>query len=176
MVQSRLETTTSVGMLVTAAIVLSACTGPAPIPEPPLPTAPSSTASTGSSATSRRDQPATLAFPGHLPGARARSTYAGRRAASASWTSDSATDNWLLRGACTSTVAGTSLEYEVSYATGGEILEDEEQLLVASGDILCNGEVQVDEIGKLKNGPLAVEIYTEANTLQAYGIVVPGPG
>ena len=118
--------------------------------------------------------PAVLEFPGHLPGARALSTYAGSTARSAVWKSSVSTDHWLLRSACTSTRGGTTVRYQVSRAQAGAVVE-EEQLSVASGEVACDGAAHDSDLGKVGAGPLAIDMDVDGQTLRAYAIVVPGP-
>ncbi|HYP45210.1 MAG TPA: hypothetical protein VEQ66_08455 [Propionibacteriaceae bacterium] len=118
--------------------------------------------------------PAVLQFPGHLPGARALSTYAGSTARSAVWKSSVSTDHWLLRTACTSTRSGTKLRYQVSRAQPGPV-EEEEQLSVGSGEVACDGLAHHFDLGRIAGGPLAVDMDVTRQTLRAYAIVVPGP-
>lgn len=160
-------------------LALGAGGGCSPAAPPPQP-APSLAAASGGPAPSatpsrtRSASPAVLQFPGHLPGARALSTYVGDKARSAVWRSSVRTDHWLLRGACTSSRPGSTLRYQVSRAPDGEV-EEEEQLSVASGEVTCDGLSHDTDLGKVRAGPLAIDMEVDDQTLRAYAIVVPRP-
>lgn len=158
-----------------ALVVLPACSHQRAPAAPSLaPPASTAAARPVSASPSAPITPAALQFPGHLLGARTRSTYTGQKTSSVSWESAATTRHWLLRSACTSARGGAQVRYEVSYARGSADVEDEEQLLVADGTISCDGKVHVNDIGKLKHDRVAVELYVDDRVLRAYGIVVPG--